>query len=55
MPGAHGDVTIFDPQKKWTYDASLSRSKSRNTPYDGWKFIGKICATIVSGNVVYAD
>jgi len=55
VPGAHGDVTIFDPQKKWTYDASLSRSKSRNTPYDGWKFIGKICATIVSGNVVYAD
>ena len=54
-PGAHGDVAIFDPQKKWTYDASQSRSKSRNTPYDGWKFTGKVVATIVSGNVVYAD
>jgi dihydroorotase len=48
-------VTIFDPQKKWTYDASQSRSKSRNTPYDGWEFTGKAVATIVSGNVVYAD
>ena len=52
-PGAHADVTIFDPEKKWTYDASQSRSKSRNTPYDGWSFTGKVVATIVGGNVVY--
>jgi dihydroorotase len=53
-PGAHADVTIFDPEKKWTYDASESPSKSRNTPYDGWSFTGKVVATIVAGNVVYA-
>ena len=41
-PGAHADVTIFDPAKKWTYDASQSKSKSRNTPYDGWSFTGKV-------------
>ncbi len=52
-PGAHGDVTIFDPEKKWTYDASQSPSKSRNTPYDGWSFTGKIAATIVAGKIVY--
>ena len=52
-PGSLGDVTIFDPQKKWIYDASLSPSKSRNTPYDGWSFIGKVMATIVGGNVVF--
>ena len=52
-PGAHADVTIFDPAKKWTYDASQSRSKSRNTPYDGWSFTGKLIATVVAGNVVY--
>jgi len=52
-PGAHADVTIFDPEKKWTYDASQSRSKSRNTPYDGWSFTGKVIATIVAENVVY--
>jgi len=54
-PGAHGDVTIFDPKKKWTFYAAESRSKSRNTPYDGWSFTGKIVATIVAGNVVYAS
>ena len=54
-PGAHADVTIFDPEKKWTYDASQSRSKSRNTPYDGWSFTGKVVATVVGGKVVYRD
>jgi len=52
-PGAHADVTIFDPNKKWTYLAANSRSKSRNTPYDGWSFTGKVMATIVGGQVVY--
>ncbi len=52
-PGAHADVTIFDPRKKWTYDASQSRSKSRNTPYDGWSFTGCVLATIVGGKIVY--
>jgi dihydroorotase len=54
-PGAHADVTIFDPKKKWTYDASQSRSKSRNTPYDGWSFTGKVIATIARGRVCYHD
>ncbi len=52
-PGSHADVTIFDPRKKWTFDASQSKSKSRNTPYDGWSFTGKVVATIVDGKLVY--
>ena len=51
--GAHADVTIFDPKKKWTFDASQSRSKSRNTPFDGWNFTGRAVMTIVGGKVVY--
>jgi dihydroorotase len=51
--GAHADVTIFDPRKKWTFDAMQSKSKSKNTPYDGWSFTGKVVATIVGGKVVY--
>ncbi len=53
--GAHADVTIFDPGKKLTFDASQSRSKSKNTPFDGWSFNGKVVATIVGGEVVYAE
>lgn len=51
--GAHADLTIFDPKKKWTFDASQSLSKSRNTPFDGWNFTGRAVLTIVGGNVVH--
>ena len=51
--GSHADVTIFDPKKKWTFDASQSLSKSRNTPFDGWNFTGAAVATIVAGKMVY--
>jgi dihydroorotase len=51
--GSHADLTIFDPKKKWTFDASQSKSKSRNTPFDGWSFTGKAVTTIVGGEIVY--
>ena len=51
--GSFADVTIFDPKKKWTFDASKSLSKSKNTPFDGWQLTGKVVATIVNGNTVY--
>ncbi len=52
-PGSHADVVIFDPKKRWTYNVAQSVSKSRNSPFDGWTFTGKVMATIVSGNFVY--
>jgi dihydroorotase len=51
--GSLADVTIFDPKKRWTFDGASSRSLSRNTPFDGWQFTGKIVATIVGGKIVY--
>ncbi len=51
--GSHADVTIFDPKKRWTFEASKSHSLSHNTPFDGWQFTGKVVATIVSGKVIY--
>jgi dihydroorotase len=51
--GNFADVTIFDPKKRWTFEASKSHSLSHNTPFDGWQFTGKVVATIVSGKVVY--
>src|SRR5580704_9899926 len=51
--GNFGDVTIFDAKKRWTFDAAKSLSLSRNTPFDGWQFTGKVVATIVSGKIVY--
>jgi len=51
--GCVADVTIFDPKKKWRYDASQSRSKSKNTPFDGWELTGQVVATIVGGKIVF--
>ncbi|MGA9511755.1 MAG: dihydroorotase, partial [Candidatus Sulfotelmatobacter sp.] len=51
--GNVADVTIFDPEKRWTFEAARSQSLSRNTPFDGWQFTGKVVATIVGGRVVY--
>ena len=51
--GSHADVTLFDPKKHWTFDANKSRSKSHNTPFDGWQLTGKVVATVVTGQIVY--
>src|SRR6202795_5036905 len=51
--GNFADVTIFDPKKRWTFEAAKSRSLSHNTPFDGWQFVGKVMATIVGGKIVY--
>jgi dihydroorotase len=52
-PGAWGDVTVLDPDLEWTFDAARSKSRSRNTPFDGWKLRGAPVATVVAGRVVY--
>ncbi len=51
--GNYADVTIFDPKKRWTYDVSKSRSRSHNSPFDGWELVGKVVATIVGGRTAY--
>ncbi len=51
--GNYADVTIFDPKKRWTFEVGKSRSKSRNSPFDGWQLTGKVVATIVGGRVVH--
>ncbi|MDT5122674.1 MAG: dihydroorotase [Acidobacteriota bacterium] len=51
--GAWGDVTILDPDLRWKFDVSRSKSKSRNTPFDGLEMRGAAVATIVAGRIVY--
>ena len=48
-PGADADITIIDPEFEWTVDASQFKSKSKNTPFNGWKLKGKAIQTIVQG------
>lgn len=52
-PGAPADVTIIDPDAAWTVDAAAFASKSRNTPFHGREFRGRVRCTIVGGEVRY--
>ncbi|GIV19875.1 MAG: dihydroorotase [Armatimonadota bacterium] len=54
-PGSPADVALFDPNRKWTVRASEFRSKSRNTPFEGWELQGKPVLTMVAGKVVYHE
>jgi dihydroorotase len=49
--GADADITIIDPDAEWTVDASQFKSKSRNTPFGGWKLRGRAARTIVGGKL----
>ncbi len=51
--GAIADVTIFDADREWTVDARRFKSKSRNTPFGGWKLRGRVAATFVEGREVF--
>ncbi|MHB1022436.1 MAG: dihydroorotase [Acidobacteriaceae bacterium] len=51
--GAFADVVLFNPKEEWTFAARDSKSKSKNTPFDGWKFPGKVKMTISEGRIVY--
>ncbi len=51
--GSFADAVLFDPKKHWAFRASASRSKSKNTPFDGWTMLGSIAATISEGRIIF--
>jgi dihydroorotase len=51
--GSFADVVVFDPKAEWTYNARETKSKSRNTPFDGWTMQGKVRWTISEGRIAY--
>ncbi|HTX65568.1 MAG TPA: dihydroorotase [Opitutaceae bacterium] len=51
--GAPADVTLFDPDEKWPYDAKAGFSKSGNSPWHGQTLTGRVKTTIVAGRVVF--
>ncbi len=51
--GGDADLTILDLNREWSVDASIFASKSRNTPFQGWRLKGGAVATLVAGKVVW--
>ena len=53
--GEPADVTVLAPDRTVTIKAGELRSRSKNTPFDGWELRGSVAATIVGGRVVYRN
>ena len=54
-PGMPGDLTLLDLAREWEVVPEHFRSKSRNTPFAGYRLKGKAVATIVGGQIVYSE
>ncbi|HEY3704937.1 MAG TPA: dihydroorotase [Terracidiphilus sp.] len=52
--GSCADAVIFDPKAQWTYRAVDTKSKSRNTPFDGWAMQGRVKWTVCDARIAYA-
>ncbi|MGB0125821.1 MAG: dihydroorotase [Silvibacterium sp.] len=52
--GSAADAVLFDPNKKWLFQAAASKSKSKNTPFNGWTLQGKVHITISEGRIVFS-
>jgi dihydroorotase len=51
--GAPADITVLAPDLTVKVRASELRSRSKNTPFDGWELRGGVAATIVAGRTVF--
>ncbi|MCA1300398.1 dihydroorotase [Stappia indica] len=50
--GAPADLVVFDPDRPWVLEKSEIHSRSKNTPFEGARFSGKVLHTIVAGREV---
>ena len=53
--GKIADITVFDPNERYTYTKDMIVSKSKNSPFIGKELKGKVKYTIVNGKIVYSD
>ena len=53
--GAPADITIIAPDLKVRIEAAKLRSRSKNTPFDGWELRGGVAATLVGGRPLYVN
>jgi len=51
--GEAADIVLFDPNREWTFTEEAIRSKSKNTPFIGTVFTGKVMATLLGGRMTY--
>ena len=53
--GKQADVVIFDPNEEYKVEAVKFKSKSKNSPFDGWPVKGRVRHTVANGKVIYSS
>lgn len=53
--GRPANLCVFDPGDRWVVDAGAMASRSRNSPFDGWKLDGRVRHTVLDGEPVVVD
>lgn len=51
--GMPADLCIADIERPWVCDEASLRSRSKNTPFEGARFSGKVVRTLVAGTTVH--
>ena len=54
VTGATADLVLLDLSKEWTVRADQFQSRSRNTPFEGWKLTGQAAVTIRQGKITWS-
>lgn len=49
------DLAIADVDERYTFTEDMILSKSKNSPFIGWKMRGKVKMTVVNGKIVYRE
>jgi dihydroorotase len=55
VAGRPAHLCVIDPSATWIVDAQSLASRSRNSPFDGWKLTGRVRHTICRGEPVVID
>ncbi|MGH9310792.1 MAG: dihydroorotase, partial [Vicinamibacterales bacterium] len=51
--GMPADLTVIDPDRRTVVDAASQKTKSKNTPFNGWELRGAVALTMVGGRIVH--
>ncbi|MEE3346620.1 MAG: dihydroorotase [Nitrospinota bacterium] len=52
--GKDADIVIFNPKTQYAIEPEKFKSRSKNSPYKGWKVRGKVLHTLVAGKTIYS-
>ncbi|HHO74826.1 MAG TPA: dihydroorotase [Deltaproteobacteria bacterium] len=52
--GSRADITLFDPEAKWTFTEQDVKSRSINSAFLGQEFTGRVVQTFLQGKTVYS-